>query len=184
MNNATLQEYKEHPYTVEVEKRDGSYYLLMSELNLVAVSDDVAAGFAELERNKEKLFEDLHAIDRLGSLPAPKNIAERTALKKSLTPFLIKAFAVALVGGLLIAAANVSIIYTLESTPKKLAQRSSRLFVKNFAKAFEEISRRDMSAEKEERIRTAIRNAVPVLRPYARELRPLFEEALNSGERK
>ena len=84
----------------------------------------------------------------------------------------------------MIAAANVSIIYTLESTPKKLAQRSSRLFVKNFAKAFEEISRRDMSAEKEERIRTAIRNAVPVLRPYARELRPLFEEALNSGERK
>jgi len=68
MNNATLQEYKEHPYTVEVEKREGSYYLLISELNLVAVSDDVAAGFAELERNKEKLFEDLHAIDRLARI--------------------------------------------------------------------------------------------------------------------
>lgn len=168
----------ELPYIVEVEKREGYYFLIIPELSLVVSSEDISTAFEELESAKCVLFEKHRALGRLTDLPGPKKNVERAELKKNLTPFFIKAATVALVGAMLITAANISIIYTLQTSPKKLALYANRVFTKNIAKEFEKIHRNKITPEKEAKIRAAIRSAIPILKPYAQELRPLFETAL------
>jgi len=147
-------------------------------LNLVVSSEDVAGGFEKLDRARRELFEHHEALGRIDGLSPPRRQTERTELKRQLIPFFIKTAAVALVGALLIAAANISIIYTLQTAPQHLALYANRVFIRNFANEFERIHSREMTPEREAKIREAIRRAVPILKPYAQELRPLFETAL------
>lgn len=172
----------ELPYIVEVEKREGCYFLIIPELSLVISSEDISTAYEELEHAKCVLFEKHQVMGRLSDLPSPKKNVERAKLKKKLTPFFIKAATVALVGAMLIAAANISIIYTLQTSPKKLALYANRVFTKNFAKEFEKIHQKEITPEKEAKIRAAIRSAIPILKPYAQELRPLFETALGKRQ--
>ena len=182
MTDQNLRQYLEYVYKVEVEKRGREYVLYMHDLNLISVSGNLSDGYAELEAEKEKLINQHYAFNRLNALPPPKSVVEQKLLIKSLFPFMIKAGIFAVVGGLLIAIANVSLTYTLQSAPKKLALRAGRLAVTNFAQSFEKFHRREMSPEKEMKIREAIRKVVPKLRPYAQEFRPLFEEALSNNK--
>ena len=168
----------ELPYIVEAEKREGCYFLIIPELSLVVSSKDISIAFEELERAKCDLFEKYRVLGRLSDLPGPKKIVARAEIKKNLTPFFIKAATVALLGAMLIAAANISIIYTLQTSPRKLALYANRVFTKNFTEEFNKIHRKEMTPEKEAKIRAAIRSAIPILKPYAQELRPLFKTAL------
>jgi hypothetical protein len=181
MADESLRDYLDYAYKVEVEKKEGEFYLFIPDLNLVVISENLSEGYSQLEDNKEVLIRRHYDVGRLNALSPPRNMVEKSFLMKKLTPFLIKAGVVAVVGGLLVAVANVSLIYTLQSAPKKLAQRAARGAVSNFAESFERFHDKEMSPEKEARIREAIRQAVPKLRPYARELRPLFEEALGES---
>ncbi len=89
-------------------------------------------------------------------------------------PFLIKAAVVAVIGAIFIGVANLTVIYTLQTAPGKLASRAARVAVKNFGAAFEKAANEEMTPEKVAKIRLLIKNAVPALMPFAEELRPLF----------
>jgi hypothetical protein len=81
----------ERPYIVELEKREGYYFLIIPELSLVVSSKDISTAFEDLERAKCVLFEKHQSLGRLPDLPRPKKSVETEKLKKSLTPFFIKA---------------------------------------------------------------------------------------------
>jgi hypothetical protein len=42
----------ERPYIVELEKREGYYFLIIPELSLVVSSKDISTAFEDLERAK------------------------------------------------------------------------------------------------------------------------------------
>ncbi|NQV99236.1 MAG: hypothetical protein HQ483_06035 [Rhodospirillales bacterium] len=182
MQKIDKAEFMGLPYIVEVEKREGRFFLVIPELSLVVSADDIATAFEALDRAKQELFEKHQELDRLADLPMPKKTVARAKLKKSLMPFFIKAATVAVVGAMLIGAANISIIYTLQTSPKKLALYANRVFTKNFVAEFDRLHREEMTPEKKAQIRAAIRSAIPILKPYAQELRPLFETALEDSK--
>lgn len=165
-------------YTVHLNRMDGRYFLHIRELNLIVEDDDLTAAYDELERRKRDVIDKFVRLGREREIPQPEEAKTRSETRKALTPFFIKAAVVALVGGLLVATANISIIYTLQTAPRHLAVYANRVFVRNFAREFEKLQERDMTPERQAKIREAIRKAVPILRPYAVELRPLFQEAL------
>jgi len=161
-------------YAVSVETRGEQFYLTIDELRLVVVAPTVEAGYAEISARKRELFERYEDLGRRDALPLPRQEAARQEMRHALTPFLIKAAVVAIIGAVLIGAANMSIVYTLQTAPKKLASYGARTAVKNFQRAFEKAAAKEMSPERVEKIKTAIRDAVPALQPFADELRPLL----------
>lgn len=164
-------------YTVHVHRRDGRFLLHIRELNRVVGADDLAAGYAELERETQTLIDHYRAIGKEAEIPRPAEAAERDGLKKALTPFFIKAAVVALVGALLIATSHVTILYAIQEAPRKVGLKVGRGVVRGIANGLEDFAKDEMSPERQERLRLAIRSAVPRLQPFASELAPLFEGA-------
>lgn len=127
------------------------------------------------------------ALTRVWTNPSnmrlPAEMSERSHLKKALTPFLIKAAVVALVGAILVGTAHVSILYALQEAPRSMALKAGRSAIKRFVSGLEDFAEKEISPEREARLRGAIRAVVPKLQPYAEELRPLFvSAAVTSGD--
>lgn len=49
-------------------------------------------------------------------------------------------------------------------------------------RGLEDMARRDLSGDREERLRAALRGVVPVLKPFVVELRPLFADASDAQD--
>ncbi len=169
----TLDELQRRPYVAEIHRRDGHYVLVVPELGLAARHPDLAEAYQEIERRKDEVFahySELGLSDRL-SLPQGQK------LRRELTPFLIKAAAVAFVGAFLFVTASVSFTYALREPLRHAAQRTARAALNQTITGLKEFAARDLNAQREAELVAAIREAVPRLRPYADELRPLFEGA-------
>lgn len=103
--------------------------------------------------------------------PAP---AARVQSLRPLMPFFVKAATVALVGGFIALTASVGLAYALREAPAKAGQKAGRAVLQQFQENFV-AQLRDTNPEQEEKIRRSLREAVPLLKPYAQELKPLFE---------
>ena len=108
----------------------------------------------------------------------PEINGNETASKGILTlmPFFIKSATVALVGVILIVAANVSLTYTLREPARKAGLKFGRATVKTFIAGINDFSEKELTPAREEEIRLALRNSIPKLKPYVDELRPLFQD--------
>ena len=53
---------------------------------------------------------------------------------------------------------------------------TGRAAIASFTKGLESFSKKEITPEKEKKIRLALRASIPKLKPYVDELRPLFEE--------
>ncbi len=171
-----VSRYAEDPsdwnYDVIASQRDGRFYLRIAELNLIVDDSDLLAAHARLERAKCDLFERSATLG-IG-VPAPRDRSFRRELRAATLPFLVKAAAVALVGATLVIAAGVSIHYALEGSLRSAAQRTGRAAIEQIIRGLDDMGRRDLTPERAERLRAALRAAVPVLKPFVDELRPLF----------
>ena len=139
--------------------RDGSFLI-------VSPASGVCAEHAELE--------EAYRLVRTrtdGTPPAPA--AASTSLR-TLMPFFIKAVTCALVGAFLLITAAVAFNYALKEPVRHMGQKAARATISTFEKGFAEKLQK-MSPEKQEKIRLALREAVPFLKPYVDELKPLFE---------
>ena len=87
---------------------------------------------------------------------------------------------VALVAGLLIVAANVSITYTIRESPSHLAQVVGRYMLTTFAGELEKVAEKEMSPDREARIHCALRMTAARLKPFAGDLAP-GPPAINRG---
>lgn len=159
-------------YDVIVTKRDGRFYLRIPELNLIVEDRDIAEGYADLEAARRALIQHHTTIG--ATVPPPRDIVVRRALVERTMPFLFKTAAVAVVGSVLIIATAVAANYAMRDPLRHAAQKATRAAVLQITAGIEDAARRDLTPDREERLRVALRNVVPVLRPFIEELQPLF----------
>jgi hypothetical protein len=176
MAPSTIEDYLTLDYNVTIHRREDAFLLHLPELSLFAEDGDLTTAHNDLENAKRSLMENYFASGNSAKIPLPTQIAEMQILKKSLTPFFIKLGSFALIGVLLISAANISLTYSLQQAPKAIAQKAAKAALKNFGATLEEVARREFTPEKEERIRLGIRKLVAALKPYMDEFKPLYQK--------
>ncbi len=91
-----------------------------------------------------------------------------------LMPFFIKSAVIAVVGAFLLAVAAVSFSYSIHGTAKTAGQKAGRAVLSSFTEGLEGAFK-NTTPEREEKIKTALRNAASYLKPYVQELKPLFQ---------
>ena len=170
MDEKSVDYYMELAYDIALTRKDGRYILFIAELHLVVQDGDLNEAYRQLESEKRGLFEKHRETGNLESIPLPKHEVQRRELAASLTPFLIKASVVALIVIGLVVGAGVAVTYTLENTPRNVGQKATRYMAQNFFRSID----KSLTPEREQKIRLALRNAVPRLKPFAEELAPLF----------
>lgn len=167
-------------YDIIASQRDGRFYLRIAELNLIVEDADLLGAHVRLERAKREFFERSAALDV--AVPPPRDIALRQDLRRATLPFLIKTAAVTLMAAILIVASAVAAHYALEGSLRSAAQRTGRAAIEQVIRGLEDVGRRDLTPERAERLRASLRGAVPVLKPFIDELRPLFAaDAIDAG---
>lgn len=159
-------------YDAVLSSRGGRYYLHVRELSLIAEGSDLSEAHAALEAARRDLFRKAAVLRT--PLPLPRDAVERRKLRAEIVPFLIKCAAIAAVGSILIVASGVAINYSLRNDLRNAAQKTSRAAMEQIIRGIEDMGRRDLTADREARLRLALRGAVPVLKPFIEELRPLF----------
>jgi len=165
---------KQQNYTARIRKDGDIYQVWLPELNLVSESSDPAIALADLEKKKDELFS---FFNRVGEpRPEPVRQSSDADMLNSLKPFFIKSVTVALVGTFLLAAGSISLTYSLREPLRKAGLKTGRAAIASFTKGLESFSKKEITPEKEKKIRLALRASIPKLKPYVDELRPLFEE--------
>lgn len=161
-------------YDVIVKERNDRYYLYIPELNIIVDDVNIAAGYDKLTRAKSDLIEKYAML----GMDAPPNRDQASArrMRTTLLPFFLKCAAVAATGSVLIIAAAIGVNYATKQPLQDAAQRAGRAAIERVVRGLEKVGRDGLSSDREERLRTALRSTVPVLKPFVQELRPLFTD--------
>ena len=170
----SLDSLMKRKYVTLVHQDDGKYFLEIPEVQLVVEGDSLDEAHGRLEAAKRETFERFIKIGRAKRIPLPGAEQRRRELKDALTPFFIKAAVVAFIGVILIIAANVSVLYTIQDAPRHIGQKAGHAALRELARSFEKAAKKEQTPEREKRLRLAIRDAIPNLKPYVDELAPLF----------
>lgn len=174
MKNDTALNTSGHGYEVIVAERHGCFYLRIPELNLIVEGHDVAGAYTELERARRQQSERYRAIG--AALPAPRDTRLRQMLVERIAPFAFKAAIVALVGAALLITSAVAVTYVLREPLRHATQKVARSALHQITTGLEDFARRDLTPDREERLRNGLRGAVPLLRPIIEELQPVFND--------
>mgnify|MGYP006273798627 CR=1 FL=1 len=172
MKNDTVSTVSSHRHEILVTECHGRFYLRIPELNLIVDGPDVASAYTELDLARRRLIERHEAIG--ATLPAPRDTRLRLMLVERIAPFALKAAVVALVGVALLISSAVTVNYVLREPLRHAAQKTVRTAMLQVTAGLEDFARRDLSPDREERLRAALRGVVPVLRPFIEELYPLL----------
>jgi hypothetical protein len=168
--NETIETLMKRSYGVELTESDGRFWMEIAELHLLVDGASAGEAFDKLSAEKKRLFEQYVAAGKTAKVPMPDAERERQALGRALKPFLIKASVVAFIGVLLVVAANVSVFYLLDTAPKSVAKKAGRAAIQNL----QNFAAEEMTPEKQQKLRLAMRAAVAKLQPFSAELAPLF----------
>lgn len=161
-------------YEVIVTERHGRFYLRIPELSLIAEGPDIATAHAALDQSRRQLIERHEAIG--AAVPAPRDVRLRRTLIEQVAPFALKAALVALVASTLLISSAVTVNYVMRDQLRHASQRMARAALLQITAGLEDFARRDLTPDREERLRNGLRGAVPVLRPFIEELQPVFNE--------
>ncbi len=170
MNDKSVEFYMNLPYDITVIRKDSLLILYISELRLFAQDENLDAAYRQLDNEKRRFFEKHLEIDRENSIPQPGELVERQKLAAGLTPFLVKAAVVALILLGLAVGTTAAVTYSVKNTPLYVAQKTTRYMARNFFRSMDA----ELTPEREKKIRLALRQLVPRLKPFAAELAPLF----------
>ena len=163
-----------YEYDVILTELDGRCYLRIPELSLIVDGPDVASAYAKLGDARQKLIEHHAALGV--TVPPPRDVRVRRQLAEQVMPFMFKAAAIAIVGAMLVMSTAVAIHYVLRDPLRHAAQKASRAAVLQITAGLEDFARRELTPDREERLRNGLRGAVPLLRPFIEELYPLFSD--------
>ena len=167
----TLDDLMQRQYETTVLPRDGGYFAYIAELGLVAEGKTPGDAFDAAESLKRQQFERMISIGKAGRVPLPRAAQDHQIFYRQVKPFLFKAAVTALIGVTLIVAANISIVYTIRESPKYLARTAVHRFIGNL----DAFAKREITPEREKKIHALLQEIVPRLKPFARDLAPLFE---------
>ena len=161
-------------YRINIKEKDGLFYLWCEELGIVVSGQDIAEAYVKL---KDAIALRQENYQKLG-LDLPKSQADN--LKQKIIPFAIKTAITALALVVVMGSVSISFTYMLREPLSKAGLKLGRAAIQNFTVNMEKGLKEELSPEKEAEIRKVIRQAVPFLRPFAEELRPLFAD--NQGQ--
>jgi hypothetical protein len=161
-------------YDVIVTRRADQFFLRVPELQLIVEGADLPTAAKALEESYRSTASRHEAVG--ASLPVPREMQVRRELLDKSLPFLLKAGAVAVAGVLLICAASIGIRYTLGEPLRHAAQRTAHAAVEQMTLGLEDAARRDLTPERRERLKQALRGIVPLVKPIIQELQPLFDD--------
>ena len=183
---SNLEQIMARDYEIVVRNVKGVFYARANGVQLVGTGVTLMAAHANLLDAMRTHFQSYIDMGEVNDIPLPHLDEERRVIARSMKPFLLKAVIVAFIGALLIVSANLSIIYTLRETPKHLAQTAGRAFIHQFINKLDKFAKEEITPSRDEKIHSAIRAAVPRLKPYVRDLAPLFNEvtseSINHGQ--
>ena len=137
MNPSTIEDFNALEYVITIHPKESGYLLHLQELHLFVQHENLEIAHAELAQAKCAVMENYFRAGKSSKIPLPAEMVENQELKKSLMPFFIKLGAFALVGVLLVSAANISLSYSLQQAPKAIAQKAARVALKNFGATLE-----------------------------------------------
>ena len=167
--------FENEEYEIRLRSSEGVFQMWVPDLNLYSEGTSLDAAFSEIVGKKSELIAfyekagiSQHLPDALASSQMPGEI-------RKLIPFFVKSATVALVGVMLIVAASVSLTYTLREPARKAGLKFGRSIVNTFVAGLNEFSEKELTRDREAKIRLVLRNSAPKLKPYIEELRPLFD---------
>ena len=171
-----LEDFNGLKYDITIHRNRDGFLLHIAELHLFAQNPDLQSAYAELETEKEKLFRSYFDSGKQDQIPLPTQTVKNKLLQDTLTPYFIKLGAFALVGVLLISAANISLTYSLQHAPKRIAQKAAQAVLKDFGSTLEKVVKREFTPDKEARIREGLQKFVAALEPFMDEFEPLYRK--------
>lgn len=157
-------------YPVELRMRGDRYYLTQGDLGLAASGESLEAAWASYDEGRRRLFRHHLDLGTADGLRLPRD----QALKRQMMPFLLKTAAITLAGVMLLVTASVSFTYALHEPLRKVAQRATRVVTASVVAEIKDTAAKDFPPDRQMEIREAIRGAVPHIKPFADELKPLF----------
>lgn len=161
-------------YDTIITQRGGRFYARIPELNLIAEGETAASAHEALEADRRRLVERHMALGV--PLPLPRDVGLRREWRERVVPFAFKAAIVALAVASVFVTGVVTLNYALREPLRHSAQKAARAATQQITLGLEDFARRDLSPDREERLRAALRGVIPVLRPYFEELKPLFPD--------
>ena len=154
-----------------VVTRDGSEYILrIRELFLVQRDADLDSGMEKIRQQARDKIAEQSAIGAGGELPRPGGVAREDRETRRLKVFAFKGAVVALILVIVIAAAAASFPYAMRNSAKKFG----RGVIIQLEQGLQKAAAKELTPERREKLRIAVAEAVPHLKPYIDELRPLF----------
>jgi hypothetical protein len=161
--------------TAQLLVRGGKFHLWDRELSVLVDAGDLTTAYERLLEKRAQARQLADAGGGPGSRGSGGGWPDSAV--RRMMPFFIKAAVVALVGVVLLSAASISFSYITRGEPvRNAAWRATRATIDNATIGIEWFGREGMTADRERRLKVALRAAVPVLKPYIDELRPLFAD--------
>jgi hypothetical protein len=176
-NNMAKQNRMISKFEISISKTGNEFTLRVPELHLIETGLDLETAYQNIETSKQNLiaaYERAEALDDLYvSQQASKSDVDRD---NRLKIFAIKSSLVALAGVIIVSAAAFSFSYAIRETPRKAGLKLGQSAIKQVVRGLEDAAKKDLTPKKQEKIRILVSNAVPHLKPYIREFRPLLAE--------
>ena len=159
-------------YPVVISTDGGGYVFRIRELFLVQRSPDLDAGLSLIKKRAADIIAEQSAIGAADDLPPPGGVAQEDGERRRLKAFAFKSGIVALVLVIVIAAMAAALPYSMRNSGKKFG----RSMIKQFEHGLQKAASKELTPERREKLRIRVAAAVPHLKPYISELRPLFAD--------
>ena len=163
--------------------RDGDIHVLrIGELFLVERDANLAVGLERLQQRARDLIAEQTALGALDGLPRPGGVARDDEQNRRVKVFALKSALVALVLVIVMAAAAASFSYAVRESMHKVGLKMGRAAIAQVERGLRKVARQELTPERRERFRISVAEAVPNLKPYVAELRPLLAELCPPGQ--
>tara|TARA_B100000315_G_C14591633_1_gene596146 strand:- start:1137 stop:1730 length:594 start_codon:yes stop_codon:yes gene_type:complete len=180
-NNKDLKYFKNLMYNVILRKNNGLYYLFIPELSIIVENEDLEDAFNSIESEKQIYFENVIKLGFENTVNEPKNLSKRKKLYSDLKLFIYKTVMVGIIFLVIIMLSISSIklfVNKINRVRTDTITSIKQIPVDLFSAIPYQINEKFTTMtpiEKEEQI-LKLRNLIDELRPYFKEVYPLFED--------
>lgn len=159
-------------YPIVMERRNNNFYLIITELSLIAVNSDLKAAYGELNEKKEKLFKDALECGAGDTITLPNKLHRKVGVSNHLMIFVYKTLIACLLGALLLVAG----ISWIKDTASSSIGTVSGSIVSKITKKVEIYANEPDDIKQEKAAR--LHNILNGLSPYIREFQSAFKDKL------
>jgi len=157
--------------------RDGDIHVLrIRELYLIERDADLDTGMKRLLDRARDIIAEQSSIGAQADLPNLHGDSAEKRERQELKVFALKSALVALVMVIILAAAAASFSYAVREPMRKAGLKLGRSAIAQLEKGLRDAARDELTPDRRERLRVLVADAVPNLKPYITELRPLFAD--------